>query len=255
MISEKDANEVLMKSGYMKLKVSKFDTWIEQNLKQEGFELVQGKIKSFWIKEGQRIYGEPCSDPVTKVYQTLMSLGENKEGKTKESSLPETKMEKKEDTKKETEKSVAIMPENIEYPVYQKWQKMSVSERLLMLQRTDKQYIKTRPGRAGAQYNYVEGGYMVMAANMAFGFSWISQVTGWEKTPEEIICFGFIEVEIEGKPIRKFAVGQKDIAFVRGSNPQKPVCLGDDYKAAEMDMIKKALSFFGIARDVYSGEV
>lgn len=122
-----------------------------------------------------------------------------------------------------------------------------------MLQTTDSRYIKERPGRAGQKYSYVEGNYMVMCANMAFGFSWSSQVQQWERTESEIICMGYVEAEINGKMISKYAIGQKDIAVRKDS--KIPLCLGDDYKAAEMDMIKKALSFFGIAKDVYSGDV
>jgi len=94
---------------------------------------------------------------------------------------------------------------------------------------------------------------MVMCANMAFGFLWSSQVQQWERTDTEIIAMGYVEAKINDELIRKYAVGQQDIAYVRDT--KIVVCLGDNYKAAEMDMIKKALPFFGTAKDVYSGEV
>lgn len=213
--------------------------------KLEAIEFKNEKYTTFWNKTGERVYDQPCGSKIQLAY----------EGLTKQSE-PRIEQEKsiiQKDTQIIPKSESGLMPENLTNALFQKWQKMPVEERLIMLQTTDKQYIEERKGRGGKMYPYVKGSYMVQCANMAFGFSWSSQVQQWEKTDTEIICMGYIEAEINGKIICKYAIGQQDIAFVKDT--KTVVCLGDNYKAAHTDMIKKALSFFGIAKDVYSGEV
>jgi hypothetical protein len=50
------------------------------------------------------------------------------------------------------------------------------------------------------------------------------------------------------------AWGTKDVArYSSGPNSGKIINLGDDMKAAETDAIKKAISYIGIADDIYGG--
>jgi len=167
----------------------------------------------------------------------------------------EKSIEKTENKSQEVflENGIPIMPKSISNILYEKWQNnMSIPQRLLMVQNTSTEHILTRKGRGGT-YKYVDIGYMIKCANLVFGFAWDSKVSGWDKTDTEIICFGSVEANINGIKIIKSACGQKDIAFKQGT--KEVLCLGDDYKAAQSDMIKKALSQFGIAQDVYGGEV
>jgi len=210
-----------------------------------GFEVVGGARRFFFVAKGdtQRTY---ISTIPTWIQELLDS--ENKGNVPKEEKalthahdhyVPVT--------------TTGYMPDELTKPLYDKWQAIGIPERLIMLQRTDSTYVEERKGRGNKTYSYVKGSYMVQCANMAFGFAWTCQVQQWERTATEVICMGYIEATIGTQLVRKYAVGQQDIAYPQGSNI--PICLGDNYKAAQTDMIKKGLSYFGIAKDVYSGEV
>lgn len=265
-------NRVCRLAGLIEIKNAPIPTWKTHD-GLEALELKKDKLLTFWFKEGQRIYNQPIgSNKITLALQAFEEKPKdtnevNNEYKKIEKQSTETRTDTSKtiipetDVKREFDKvetgvinidSVGLMPENLTKLLFEKWQKMPVEERLIMLQTTDTRYIEEKKGRGG-KYKYVTGHYMIMCANMAFGFLWSSQVQQWEWTDSEIICMGYIETKINGELIKKYAIGQQDITFTQGT--KTPVCLGDNYKAAEMDMIKKALSFFGIAKDVYSGEV
>lgn len=244
--------------GFSPMKVSKYPSYIMTTDDSiVGFEVHGSARKFFWIPKG---------DTRREYYAVLPTWIQDIVASTDITANLEVEEANKQNWKLHEEKAVSkasdhtqpslpnatggIIPSTITNPLFLKWQKMPVEERLIMLQTTDSRYIEERKGRGGRMYKYVQGHYMIMCANMAFGFCWSSQVQQWEKSDTEIICMGYIEAELNGKLVRRYAVGQHDIAKTNNV----PVCVGDNYKAAETDMIKKALSSFGIAKDVYSGE-
>ncbi len=235
--------------GFEQMKVSKTPSWIiEKDGDKYGYEQV-GETRRFFIVRHNtfsRIY-------ISDIPDWIQVLIEKADKILVDRAFEATAHDH--DEQSPIIKKVGYMPDVLTSALFEKWQNMPVEERLIMLQTTDNRYIEEHPGRGKRMYKYVAGHYMVMCANMAFGFAWSSNVLQWERTDTEIICMGYIEAKIQGELIRKYAVGQQDISIVSGSNPKVPVCLGDNYKAAQMDMVKKALSFFGIAKDVYSGEV
>ena len=234
--------------GFGQMKVSKTPSWvIEKDGDKYGYEQV-GESRRFFIVRHNTFSREYISDIPDWIQLLIQDADKIHEEKA---------LTHAHDHYVDTPKinKIGYMPDVLTSELFEKWQKMPIAERLIMLQTTDSRYIEERPGRGKRLYKYVAGHYMVMCANMAFGFAWSSNVLQWERTDTEVICMGYVEAKIQGELIRKYAVGQQDISIVSGSNPKVPVCLGDNYKAAQMDMIKKALSFFGIAKDVYAGEV
>lgn len=251
IIKEGDFNRVCRLAGLMQ--TGKQNTWTTEK-KEEGIELVQNKILTFSFKDGERNHDAVITNQrildVLGAFET--EIEEQKTGKKKEvkDGVHENKKEEK---AVENADKRGIMPDTLTKTLFDKWQSLSIPERLIMLQNTDPSQIEVRKGRAGQNYKYVSISYMIKAANMAFGFAWSVKVVSWGVSETEIICNIELTTEIDGKIITKSATGQKDVTFKKDS--KEVLCKGDDYKSAQADAIKKALSLFGIAQDVYSGEV
>jgi len=130
----------------------------------------------------------------------------------------------------------------------------------LYFQKTQKEFIKKRPKRGGGQVNYVEGWYVKQVLNLATKFRWSSYIDGSLRDGDFIIVWGRIVITIEGKEYTQSAFGRNEIKYlkqtpdqIKNNVPRQPVDLGDAYKSAQTDMIKKAANSWGIAMDVYSG--
>lgn len=206
----------------------------------EAVELKKEKVINFWFKDGERIYNTPAGSKIDMVMKAF---------ELRQESTPDIKQ----DLTLSPPNKTQLISDVLSIDSFERWQKMSISDRFILLQTTDTRYICERADSGGRTYKYVDGSYTIMCANMAFGFQWSSSIQQWEKTDKEIICIGYIEAKVNGELIRKSAIGHKDIATNKDS--KEYLCIGDDYKFAEMDMIQRALSFFGIAKDVYSNEV
>lgn len=258
MIKTDEFNRVCRLAGLMQ--AGKENLWTTEK-KEEGIELnAQNKILTFSYKDGERNHDAAIQD--VRINNVLgafeKELEEQKTGKKEETKGEVHKNKEKTKEINEVEKpriigNTGIMPDILTKSLYEKWQGLSISERLIMLQNTDPSQIEKRKGRAGKEYKYVSISYMIKAANMAFGFAWSVKITSWIETATEIICNIELTADVNGTTITKSATGQKDIAVRQNTN--EILCKGDDYKSAQADAIKKALSLFGIAQDVYFGEV
>jgi len=120
-----------------------------------------------------------------------------------------------------------------------------------ILKRTPAAYVKERPGKGGKRFKYVTGGYIKKCLNLMFGFDWDFEVVRDNMdqvmmgTIDEVIVLGKLTCRSNGKQITKNQYGCKDIAFTRKDN--KPVSLGNDFKAAATDSLKKCAAEIGIA--------
>ena len=127
--------------------------------------------------------------------------------------------------------------------------------------RTPAKEIKTRPMRGGGTANYVNTYYMTEQIGLLTGFRWSSEcleekaLPDWNN-PRELGAKMRVTVwDREGKQYQHTSWGQKDVAvFTKGDKTGKPMSIFDDMKAAYSDGIKKCLSYFGIARDIYGGK-
>lgn len=230
---------------------AKIPTFITFDQK-EGLALTGGKIISFLISGMEKEYDRPVGNKdLIAVIGAFEKEPSNQP--VKEINKEERIINKEDVGVLPQHPLIGMMPVSLTKELIQKWALLPVAERLIMLQNTDPSQIEERKGRAGQKYKYVSISYMIKAANMAFGFAWSVKVISWIETTTEIICHLELIVDMGNKTITKAAIGQKDITFKSGT--KEPLCKGDDYKACEADGIKKALSLFGIAQDVYSGEV
>lgn len=121
---------------------------------------------------------------------------------------------------------------------------------------TPKQAIKSKPGRGGKKVTYIEGGYVISRLNEAFSpLGWEFRITERgttdrknEKSAEgEVWVYGELTIidHKNGFRVTKGQYGQHAI--------HEKVPIGDAYKAAGTDALKKCASLLGIGLDVYWG--
>lgn len=125
-----------------------------------------------------------------------------------------------------------------------------------MLQQTPKQHIHKRPGKGGEDWDYVTGVYVTKVLNYVFGWAWDfvssdEQLVGNGKTNQQVIVKGTLIVySPKGtQKIVKTQYGRADVKMKRDGSGY--LDLGNDYKAASTDALKKCASMLGIASDVY----
>ena len=114
-------------------------------------------------------------------------------------------------------------------------------------QEFDKSLIKTRKGRSGNRLSYIETPEYIKRLNLAFDYNWSFQIE------EERIESGFIVVRgrLTAEGISKSQFGTSQITLSKDTG--EVVAIGDDYKAAGSDALKKCASLFGIGLHLYNG--
>lgn len=135
-------------------------------------------------------------------------------------------------------------------------------QKIWLLQRTPKDHVYTRPAKGGGTWNYVTGIYVQKVLNFVFNWNWDFEVVQeWEQPrmadkPTSVICKGKLTVKtVKNKvehTITKTQYGRADVKYKKGS--EEPLDIGNDYKAAATDALKKCASMLGIASDVYGGD-
>jgi hypothetical protein len=122
-----------------------------------------------------------------------------------------------------------------------------------LLQRTPRHEIKTRQGRGGMQFSYVEHGYVTERLNLVFGFNWDFEVTDKQILDDEVIVEARLTVRTPGgQTIVKTQFGGAEIKrHASGPRSGRPLSIADDYKAAASDALKKCASLLGIGLDLY----
>jgi len=122
---------------------------------------------------------------------------------------------------------------------------------LQILQRTPKNHIYRRKGKAGMEFEYVTGVYVKKVLNYCFGWLWDFQIVDKAKEGDLVWVQGKLSIKDKtGKEmITKEQFGRADIKFMKGT--KIPVDYGNDLKAAATDALKKCASELGIASDVY----
>lgn len=119
-------------------------------------------------------------------------------------------------------------------------------------------FIKEKPGRGGKKVKFIEGGYVVNQLNAAFSpIGWDFEIveqgssdrTTENNTEGEVWVKGKITIidHKNGYRVSKTQFGQHPV--------HKNVPIGDAYKAASTDALKKCASLLGIGLDVYWGQL
>lgn len=126
----------------------------------------------------------------------------------------------------------------------------------IVQQETPKALIKEKPGRGGKKVQYVEGGYVISKLNEAFSpLGWEFDIVEQGTTERKNESKAEGEVWVRGKlTIIDHVKGFRVFKTQYGQHPiHEKVPIGDAYKAAGTDALKKCASLLGIALDVYWG--
>ena len=120
---------------------------------------------------------------------------------------------------------------------------------------TPSKYIRERPAKGGGNWKYLSGGYVKKTLNLMFGFDWDFEIMEQLILHGECIVKGKLTVRTNGHTICKTQFGNKDIAYKKqqqGETERVPLSIGNDFKAAATDALKKCASELGIGADVYN---
>ena len=175
-------------------------------------------------------------------------------------------MVKKTDEEPEQEREMDINPDalTIFEAIPDKARREAIKS--LLTGKTPEKYILHRPGKGGGTIDYVNTYYMTRQISLVTGFKWISECLQEKFRPNEdnpIEVGAFMKVTIfdsTDAPISHTSWGSKDVSRYNKDdnkgNYKKGdiISLYDDVKAAYSDGIKKCLSYFGVANDVYGSK-
>lgn len=101
----------------------------------------------------------------------------------------------------------------------------------------------------------VSVGFVEKKLNIIFGWDWsFSVVSEIEHTKgKSVIIKGRMTIVLKDRTIVRENYGSADIAVIRDSKGSTPL-IGDAYKSARADALKKIASSLGICWDVYGGQ-
>ena len=202
---------------------------------EEGIIVSEEGVDNFAYINGERTWGEASSTAITKATELIFAeLNPKKNERTQNEQSAEVATDgRAADTSLITEKDFELQTTS--------------RNTLLMMQRTDPKYIKSRKGKGQAVIKYVDVQYMTRALNFAFGFDWSFDVVETRQEGDYLTVLGKLTVNLDGVTISKSQWGSQQL--------RAQTELGDGLKAATSDALKKCASMFGIAADVYAGEV
>lgn len=132
---------------------------------------------------------------------------------------------------------------------------MNAEQLMWIFSKTPSDHIQKRPGKGGQNFDYVTGTYVKKVLNFVFGFDWDFEVVQTKETAQQVIVLGKLTVRTgktysNRRELVKMQWGRADIKFPK-DDKKTPLDLGNDYKAATTDALKKCAAEFGIAGDVY----
>lgn len=132
----------------------------------------------------------------------------------------------------------------------------------LVVEKTPANHIKVRQGRAGMQIKYVETGYMIDRLNKIFHYMWSFEIK--EKSQNQSLTqvqvlgrlTGYVVIPGTQPIVQPIVKEQWGSAEIKKYGPTSqlagsPIDIGDDFKAAASDALKKCASMLGIAADLY----
>ena len=111
----------------------------------------------------------------------------------------------------------------------------------------EQELIKTRKGRSGTQLLYVGTPEYIKRLNAAFDYNWSFDIM------DEKIESGFVVVRgrLTAEGVTKTQYGASQLTVSKQSG--ELISVGDDFKAAGSDCLKKCSSLFGIGLHLYNG--
>lgn len=129
---------------------------------------------------------------------------------------------------------------------------------IMLAQKTPANLIRFRKGRGGIQFPFVDGAEVIRALNNAFNWDWDfetdqEELIHFQGVPFEIKVRGRLTVRVPGRTIVKMQYGAQAIEMTKEQEP-RPVSIGDCYKGAATDALKKCASELGLFLDLYDSD-
>jgi len=112
----------------------------------------------------------------------------------------------------------------------------------------DKEQIKQRKGNFGDMIDYVEAHAVIQRLNDAFEGQWSFEVLSQENNGSQVMVLG----KLTADGVSKTQFGCSTITT--NSKTGEVVSLGDDWKAATSDALKKSASLYGIGLHLYGAD-
>lgn len=110
------------------------------------------------------------------------------------------------------------------------------------------------------RFPYTDTAYVIRALNNAFAFDWDFEQDNEEMIlnpkngrPFEVRVRGRLTVRLNGHAVIKVQFGSQPIEYLQ-KDPATPVSIGDAYKGAGSDALKKCASLLGVALDLYDSD-
>lgn len=122
----------------------------------------------------------------------------------------------------------------------------------MLLKRTPSVFVKERPAKGGGKWKFVSAGYVKKCLNIMFGWDWDFEVVSEQIICNQVLVKGRLTCRTNGKTIVKMQFGKKEIMYKKGT--QDPLDIGNDFKAATSDALKKCAAEIGIAADIYNAD-
>jgi len=145
---------------------------------------------------------------------------------------------------------------------------ISKDQQYLVDIKTPSNFVVEKPGPGGRALKYVEIGYMrrmlvkYCAGNNLIWSVAVERVGDWgmvKETREVVVRVILSMTDSKGFSVIREFFGSKDLAILTKDSGAKkkgyPVSIGNDYKAAEADGLKKCIASLGIAQDIYEPSV
>jgi len=145
--------------------------------------------------------------------------------------------------------------------------------------KTPRDIVESRPIRGGGSANFVAGHHFIDRLNQAFGFLWSSRIINAHRDGEFIIVQGEVSftipkrtrvvensngtketITVEEIEVTKSQFGSAQVKRWAKNDPKgnyekgDEMDIGNDYKAAGTDMLKKCAVSMGMFSDVYSSK-
>jgi len=120
-----------------------------------------------------------------------------------------------------------------------------------ILKHTPAQFVKERPAKGGGKWKYVSATYVKKCLNLMFGWDWDFEVLSTQVLEGEVVVLGKLTVRVNGKAITKQQYGNKEIIKKKDGSV---LSIGNDFKAATSDALKKCAADIGIAADIYGAD-
>ena len=119
----------------------------------------------------------------------------------------------------------------------------------------DAKEIKSRRGRSGESIDYLSTSTVIRRLNEAFESEWSFEIVSHEICEQEVVVLGKLSYCEVGISVTKMQFGNNQIArHTQGKYEGEIVSLGDNYKAAVSDSLKKCATQFGVGLSLYSSD-